>query len=380
MLLTLVTSGRADACGVSISASRAGARDAGSSGAPSLRGTAPSTNAPIIVDASFSDGSRRGAHAHGSITHLRISLAQVGPDARAVLFESVWGSGPDALMGMWGRSFAIHHGGVHDGDVFVFPSLRGPHRDQPFTLGFRARVIYADGTMSPPSLPVFVNHAGRARSDGGIRADQVLMIFACLALFGMWGLYRGERDHELKIRLASATAMVALLFLSVTPALSWLRVDDQSDRVPSVECRLGDEVQCASYVPDSGPNPVSMAPHSTERRMEVVRWMSASSALRLGLIMCLVLLMPTLIWLLVVPGLRAAQASTILGASGAGYTFLASLLYRVTVPSWMSARVLWTADLAMVASASIMVAAGAVLYYGFQLPGPPRLPRATLRH
>jgi hypothetical protein len=168
------------------------------------------------------------------------------------------------------------------------------------------------------------------------------------------------------------------LFVSVTPALSWVRAQDPDKRLDTVDCRIGDEVQCATYVPDAGPNPVSVAAVSAERRLALTHWVASSTALRFGLILSLLLLMPALIWLLVAPRVRAAQASVMVGALASGYTFLAAWLYRLTVPSWMSVSFTWAADIAMITSANIIVAAGAILYWSFRLEEGCHLPKATL--
>ena len=306
------------------------------------------------------------------LTHFWLQLSSVPDDAHFVVLEPIWGTGPDALSSMWSRAIPIrnHH-------VFVYPSWAGPHRDQAFTLGYRLRFVFEDGRVSPPSLPTFVSHSGSAKGQGEPRTHQVLMVLCCMALFFLWMVYRRDPDPLHRIRVAAAVGLVSVLFLATSPALSWVSVEDPSGRLATIDCHLGDEAQCATYVPDAGPNPLSMSEVAGERRFEVARWVSASSALRIGLILCLVLLMPALIWLLVAPTLRAAQSAMVFGATAAGYTFLAAICYRLTVPSWMAASTSNALELTILTTANIVAAAGLVIYWSFhdrnmeQTPLPP---------
>jgi hypothetical protein len=333
--------------------------------------------APQIVDSGFRSPTREERANQLEQTHLWLQLADVPSGAQFVVFESVWGSGPDALRDMWGRALPIRNR-----HVFVYPKYRGPHRDQAFTLGLRVRFVHADGSMSPASLPVFVNHKGMKNRPSSANADEVIALLCCFALFGLWFVYRRSDDPEHRIRIAAAVGLVSVLFLAASPALPWVNVDDPSGRMASVDCHLGDEAQCATYVPDAGPNPQSMSRVSAERRFELTRWMGASSALRVGLILCLILLMPALIWLLVAPTLRAAQSAMAFGASAAGYTFLAAICYRITVPSWMSAESTYAFELTTMAAGNIVAAAAMVMLWSFrQSQGQTEtsLPRAQAR-
>ena len=113
---------------------------------------------------------------------------------------------------------------------------------------------------------------------------------------------------------------------------------------------------------------------------EVQRWQSASAALRMGQVTALALLLPSLIWLLVDPRNRAAQAATAVGASVGGFTLLVALLYRHSIPSWLGAELYWTCDIALVTSSHIVFAAILVVRQSFALVSEPdRIPRATLR-
>lgn len=330
--------------------------------------------APQIVRSGFRAPPQ--AHEKGTTetTHLWLQLAEVPPDAHFVVLEPVWGIGPRALSAMWGKALPIH-----SRHVFVYPSWRGPHRDQAFTLGYRLRFVFDDGSLSSPSLPTFVTHSGTTASSDNPRSHQVLVVLCCLALFGLWIVYRRDSDPVHRIRVAAAVGLVSVLFLATAPALSWLTVEDPSGRLAAVDCHLGDETQCATYVPDAGPNPMSSDVSAADRQFEVARWSSASSALRLGLILCLVLLMPALIWLLVAPTLRIAQSTTVFGASAAGYTLLASLCYRLTVPSWMVAESGRALEMTIITTANIVVAAGLVVFWSFRHLSEEQSPLPTAR-
>ena len=277
---------------------------------------------------------------------------------------------------MWGRAIPIRNR-----HVFVYPAWQGPHRDQPFTLGLRIRFVFEDGSLSTPSLPTFISNEGSVTSKDGASADRVIMALCCAALLGLWIVFRRNPDPIHRIRVAAAVGLVSVLFLATSPALPWMSVEDPSGRLATVDCHLGDESQCATYAPDSGPNPLAMSDVSAERRFELARWMSASSALRIGLILCLVLLMPALIWLLVAPTLRPAQNAMVFGASAAGYTFLAALYYRFSVPSWMYVESSRAFELTVLTAGNIVVAAAMVIFWSFRQlrTGQADLPKARIR-
>lgn len=331
---------------------------------------------PQIVSSGYSVGSQDSNAKRVAEPVLWLELRNAPTAARGVILEPVWGGGPDSLAQMWGH---VHP--LFDGMVQVAPSQTGPHRDQPFTLGLRARFVLQDGSLSAPSLPVFVHHAGSATHQEGVGADSVLMVLCAAALLGFWMAFRREDDAVYRIRIAAAAALISLFFLSVAPALSWQVVGDPSGMVPAVDCHLGDEAQCATYAPDSGPNPMSSSDVAAERRFELASWMGASSALRVGMVWCLILLLPALIWLMVVPTLRPAQTAVAFGASAAGYTFLAALFYRMCTPSWMDVQVTQAFDLTLLTSGTIFVAIGVVIKYSLRIGPEPRasLPSAIAR-
>ncbi len=356
----------AEACGTAIFRSEQGKRQ---SAQTPQQVRALDRQHPQIVNSGFVAASRVAEEGTAGATHLWLELRNTPVHARGVLLEPVWGSGPDSLSQMWGQ---VHP--LFDGMVEVAPVHAGPHRDQPFTLGVRARFVLQDGSLSSPSLPVFIHHAGAAVHKEGVGADSVLMAFCVLALLALGMAFKREDNPVYRIRIAAGTAIVALFFLSVAPALSWQVVNDTSGMSPAVDCHLGDEAQCATYVPDAGPNPMSTSDVAAERRFELASWMGASSALRVGMVWCLVLLLPALVWLMIVPTLRPAQTAVAFGASAAGYTFLAALFYRLCTPSWMNVDVTRAFELTLLTSGTIFLAIGMIIRYALQLEAPARAP------
>ncbi len=324
---------------------------------------------PQIIRSGFMVGGGDASASRDITASLWLEIRNSPASVRGVLLEPVWGSGPDSLSQMWGR---VHP--LFDGLVQVAPNQVGRYRDQPFTLGVRARFVLQDGSLSAPSLPVFIHHAGSAEHTDGVGADSVFMVLCLVALFGLWVAFKRENNPVFRIRIAAGAALVSLFFLSVTPALSWQVVNDSSGYAPSVDCHLGDEAQCATYVPDSGPNPMSRSDVAAERRFELASWMGASSALRVGMVWCLILLLPALIWLMVVPTLRPAQTAVAFGASAAGYTFLAALFYRLCTPSWMDLDLTCAFDLTLLTSGTIFMAIGTIIRYSLLIESRSRSP------
>lgn len=323
----------------------------------------------LLVDGGFTLDDQAGELPMG---YIWLELADVPSNAHFVVLEPVWGSGPNSLSDMWSSAHEIR-----GGHVAVLPKWRALHGDQPFTLGLRVRLLLDDGRLSAPSRPVFLTHAGQ-KTEGGLTGADYLFVLLGVTLFALWAVFRRERSATQRVRIAAMVGLVSLLFLAVTPSLAWLDVSDASAQLPDVGCHLGDERQCATYVPDSGPNPMSLSDVSLERHLEVQQWLIASSAMRLGLILCFVLLVPALIWLIVMPRLRAAQAVVAIGASSAGYTFLSTILYAVMVPSWMTIDMSRAFDVTLVASANIMIASAMVIHWSFR-PKTPEVPQARAR-
>ncbi|MCP4448200.1 MAG: hypothetical protein GY811_23110 [Myxococcales bacterium] len=366
---------RADACGqIILNSTNSSSADAQAPSPAEVQ--RPDYRAPQIIDSGFFAGGRARTSSDFEPMHLWMQFENTPPEAKFVILESVWGQGPDALSGMWERKIPMH-----DGFIAALPQYLGPHREQPFTLGVRAIFVMQDGSLSAPSLPVFISHAGAAKHRDGLSADSVLMALCSLGLLGLCIAYRREVNPVHRVRIATGTALLSLFFLSIAPALSWFTVEGPSGRAVPIDCHLGDEAQCATYAPDAGPNPTSTSDIAAERRFEVSSWMGASSALRVGLVWCLVLLLPGLIWLMVVPTLRSAQTVVAFGASAAGYTFLAAIFYRLCTPSWMSAQSSYAFDLTLLTSGAILLSIILIIRWTLQLEiaERPELPPAVAR-
>lgn len=211
-----------------------------------------------------------------------------------------------------------------------------------------------------------------------LRTDHVLFTILVIGLGFLWTWYRRENNAEGKIRLAALAALASVVFLSVTSAMPWLSMPDDLAGGRPVTCLLGQEGACVFRAGVLGL--MADAREPSLLAFDVERWQCASTALRMGQVTSLALLLPALIWLMVDPRHRAAQAATAVGASVAGFTLLVVLLYRQAVPEWIDARMFWTVDLALVASASIVVAAVLIVRQSFLLSSRvERLPRADLR-
>ena len=209
------------------------------------------------------------------------------------------------------------------------------------------------------------------------RSDHVLFAVLAIGLGVRWARYRRDPSPEAKIRFAALAALVSVVLLSVTAAMPWVVLDAGSGGA-HVLCLLGQEGACAARA-GAPPLIVASEPATTLQAFEVQRWLCASAALRMGQVMALSLLLPALIWLLVDPRHRAAQAATAVGASVAGFTLLVVFLYRASVPAWLDGELTWTADIALLAAGAIVVASVLIVRQSFALIGDARgLPRAAL--
>ena len=209
------------------------------------------------------------------------------------------------------------------------------------------------------------------------RSDHVLFTLLAIGLGFLWAWYRRDPTPEGKIRLAALAALVSVVFLSVTAAMPWLGLGEAGAH--PIRCLLGQEGECvfragSAVVAASGGHD-QLASLSAEMQ----RWQCASAALRMGQVTAMALLLPALIWLLVEPRQRAAQAATAVGASVGGFTFLVVLLYQHSVPAALGATLYWTADIALVTAGTIVVAAVLIVRQSFaQIAQSHRLPRAFI--
>ncbi|HEU5057161.1 MAG TPA: hypothetical protein VFU21_11575 [Kofleriaceae bacterium] len=327
--------------------------------------------APVILDAGFEPPANDGGH--GMPGRLWIRLAEPGGADIRYILEPVAGHAPRGLP--WGTAMAA------EGEHLVIPldAASDPGGPEPFVFGFRLRAA-APGHLGPPSDPTWISFstADRAAERAVPRSDQVLFVLLVLGLALVWYWYRREESAESKIRLAALVALISVIFLSVTSAMPWLSLAAEPAAGP-VSCLLGQEGSClfragAAYAAFDDVTMPAVA-------YEIQRWQCASAALRMGQVTALALLLPALVWLLVDPRHRAAQAATAVGASVGGFVFLVALLYRHSTPSWLDADLYWTADIALVTASHIVVAAVLVVRQSFALLAPAApLPKATARY
>ena len=300
------------------------------------------------------------------------------------LLEPVGGRAPSGLADLWGQALpaAHHHLVVPLGSP---TRSQGPGGSEPLLFAFEVRAVDADGHIGPPSAPIWVSatpDAGDQRGGAPPRSDHILFLLLFVGLAMVWTWYRRERTPDGKIRLAALGALTSVVFLAVTAAMPWLSVGASSGSGGSVVCLLGQEGACVARSGVDALAGAGAVGHTalSSVAFQVQRWQCASAALRMGQITALALLLPALIWLLVDPRHRAAQALTAVGASVAAFTFMVVLLYQHAMPGWLDARVFWTDDIALLASASIVVAAVLVVRQSFALLGrPTALPRAIIR-
>jgi len=319
---------------------------------------------PVVLDAGFEPPASDG---HDYLP-ARLWIRLQPPRGRAphYVLEPVAGHAPLGIP--WGDEL------IAENDHLFIPLTPDDHGEvQPFVFGFRVRAM-TPGHVGGASDPTWISFSTSAPPPERTapRSDQVLFILFVLGLGLIWYWYQREESAESKIRLASLVALVSVVFLSVTSAMPWFGL--AGDAPAPVSCLLGQESSCllrAGGGMDVGVPSVAF---------ELERWQCASAALRMGQVTALALLLPALVWLLVDPRHRAAQATTAVGASVGGFVFLVALLYRHSTPSWLDADLYWTADIALVASSHIVVAAILVVRQSFALMGPQgAFPRATAR-
>jgi hypothetical protein len=325
---------------------------------------------PVILDAGFEPPTSDGHDTMPARLWIRLEPPPRGHAPHYVL-EPVAGHAPRGIP--WGTALT-----AENNHLFI-PLAAADQSDvmQPFVFGFRIRAV-APGHLGSASDPTWISFSA---SDPGPertapRSDQVLFILLCLGLAFVWYWYQREESPESKIRLAALVALISVVFLSVTSAMPWLSFE--SDAPTRVSCLLGQEGTCLFRAGTAATGISDLSAPAVA--FEIQRWQCASAALRMGQVTALALLLPALVWLLVDPRHRAAQAATAVGASVGGFVFLVALLYQHSTPSWLDADLYWTADIALLTASHIVVAAVLVVRQSFALlaPGDP-LPRATAR-
>lgn len=318
--------------------------------------------------------------------HLWVRLSPADSLAPSTyVMKPVGGRAPRSLADWWGRPIAADRG-----QLVVPVSWPGGSIElgaiRPLVFGFELRAVDRLGRLGAPSEPVWVSfdpsQPARAQSGAAPRSDHVLFFLLAVGLGFLWYWYRREPSAESKIRLAALAALAAVVFLSVTAAMPWLTVEAAGvEQTASIECLLGQEAACAHQAGAAAMSAAAGEPHLLARLgFEIQRWQCASAALRMGQVTALALLLPALIWLLVDPRHRAAQAAAAVGASVAGFTLMVVLLYRQSVPSWIGADPYWTSDIALMTTCNIVVAAVLIIRQSFAFMQQTTLPVAAARY
>jgi hypothetical protein len=340
--------------------------------------------APVVEDAGFEPLRVDARGLSGG--HLWVRLAPTDPLLPSTyVMELVGGRAPRGLSHWWGQPLTA------DGDQLVVP-LRLPSASfdlapsPPLVFGFQIRGLDPQGRAGAPSQPVWLSfdpaQPARAMSTEAPRSDHVLFVLLAVALGILWYWYRREPSTENKIRLAALAALASVVFLSVTAAMPWLVVDGTlAGRTASLECLLGQEAACVHQAGSQALAAAGGDPAILSRMVfEVQRWQCASAALRMGQVTALALLLPALVWLLVDPRHRAAQAATAVGASVAGFALMVVMLYRHSVPVWLEGDMYWTADIALMTTTNIVVAAILIVRQSFAFLNRSPLPQAVARY
>jgi hypothetical protein len=323
---------------------------------------------PVVVDSGFEPP--RFDPEHGAISgylwlKLRPApLAQPAAPARFVL-ERVAGTAPHSLDPIWGRPLV-----AEDDELFV-PVLPDA-RLADYAFGVQVRSLDGDGE-SLPSEPIWMRSPAPAgRPEQRQRGDQVIFALGFLVIAALWLRQRSLRDPEARLRLVAVSGLLSAVLLLVTSAMPWLAANVEGR---TVECLLGDEARCVATPAFALRDAAATAAAS----FELERWQCGAAAVQMGEILSFSLLLPALIWLLVDPRSRPAQASAAVGASIAAFTLLAIWFYRATVPSWASPELYRTFDLALLCAGNVVVAALTIVRHAFALDRRQDLPTAILR-
>lgn len=219
--------------------------------------------------------------------------------------------------------------------------------------------------------------AGQA-ANGTPSTDRIIFFLLAIGLGFLWHAYRSEHQPEFKIRLAAMAGLISTVFLAVTAAMPWVTVGVTGDSA-GVPCLPNQEMACL-YAADWS-SPTFLSEPIATLAADMSWWRGASGALHLAQITVLTLLLPALIWLIVDPRSRGAQATCAVGATVAALAFLLTLLYVSAVPEWAMAEHAWTSDIALLTSGTIVCAAVLIIRQGLSYASPPSpLPRAVPTH
>jgi hypothetical protein len=316
----------------------------------------PALAPPVLVEAGYEPPRFDDGEWRPGTLWLRLADAE----APAYMVERVGGDEPLALSPLWYQPAAPQGGLLRlplDGDVGVPP------------FGVAVRVRPLDHRIGPPSNALWVSNPHGSSAPRGDDSQRTLfaLLAGVLALLAIG--FRRARDPETRVRFAVVGALTGAVILLATSGMPWMQSAEAG-----VECLLGDESLCAA------PPLAELAVRDAGLALfELERWQAGAAAVRMGQLLAFALLLPALIWLLVEPRARPAQATAAVGASVAAFAFLAVAFYRTTMPSWLIADLYVTFDLAMLAAGAIVLAAVAIVRQAFALGAPPEPPRAVAR-
>jgi hypothetical protein len=290
-------------------------------------------------------------------------ILQVAPGAGSYAVERMAGDAPFALEPVW-RSV---HRATADGVVAI--PLDQSRLVPSFGVAVRVREV-GDGRGSDLvwldyQAPELAPHGA-----GGDAPQRGLFVGFAIVLGLLAAGFRRARDAETRIRLAAVAALGGAVVLLATAGVPWFH-----SATAHLDCLLGSESVCA-------PPPLAALDDRSAAMalFELERWRAGGAAIRMGQLMVFALLLPALVWLLVEPRTRPAQATCLVGASVAGFTFLAIACFEATMPSWLVAEPYAAFDLGLLGAAAIVVAAIAIVRQTFAMhdgAAPP--PRATAR-
>jgi hypothetical protein len=336
----------------------------------------PRAAPPVVLDAGFAPAAHGGQGIAPGRLWIRLQPPH-GWTPHHYVLEPVAGHAPRGLP--WGEPLTAENDLLHVALDVPLDSAAEPVGMRPLVFGFRIRaVVYEHRSRASETIWISFSAIDPVPERRAPRSDQVLFVLLVLGLGFVWYWYKREESAEGKIRLAALVGLISVVFLSVTSAMPWLSVDGDAG-IGRISCLLGQEASCLF-------RSATGATEATDATMPVVayevqRWTCASAALRMGQVTALALLLPALVWLLVDPRHRAAQAATAVGASVGGFVLLVAMLYRQSTPSWLDADLYWTSDIALVTSSHIVIAAVLVVRQSFALVAPIEpIPRAQVRN
>lgn len=314
--------------------------------------------APFLIDGGVTPPHFEGGEWKAAELWLRVT-----DDAPSDLFhiERIGGDDPRALAPVWAQDVVMA-----DDDGVIRVPLAADVAVPPFGVGIAVHALPRDARAVDQMWLTNVNGSAAPRGD----TSETVVFFVLAAFLAVVAVaFQRTQDPESRVRLAAAAALASSIILLATSGMPWMQ-----SVVAGVECRLGQEAVCA------GPPLAALdAPHSGMALFDFERWRASADAIRLAQLMTFAMLLPALIWLLVEPRARAAQATAAVGATIASFGLLAVAFYRGTMPGWMVADLYATFDLAILAASAVVIAVVAIVRQIFVLGSAPPLARAIAR-